>query len=127
MPGPNRKAYLKQIVAEYIEAGVAAEHWSAIVDKLLEDGHITTDELARDYGRDGFQRTIIRKVQTERDNAGRDKYVVTKSGGIKQMEFSELEDCRWVYYTRKHHVDASQRRLGIYRQQVIDHHGVDPE
>lgn len=127
MPGPNRKRYLKELVGEYIDSGVGAHSWRDIVDKLIDDGHITLDELARDYGLEGFQRSVIRPVQKERDAAGRDKYATTKSGGIVQITFAELDDVTWVYYTRKHHISASQTRLEVLRQQIIDLHGVDPE
>lgn len=127
MRGPNRTAYLKQLVAEYIEAGIGKDHWREIKDKLLAEGHITVDELGRDYSDAGFHRTIIRPVEKARDEAGRDKYVATKSGGIVQMEFADLSDLVWTYYTRKHHISASQARLAVLRQQIIDQHAVDPE
>lgn len=126
MSGPNRRSYLKQLVAEYIEAGVGKDHWEAIIDKLLADGHITEAEI-RSFGISGFHRDVIRPVQTARDEAGRDKYVATKSGGIVQLEFADLSDLVFAYYRRKHHISASEARLAVMRQQIIDQHSVDPE
>jgi hypothetical protein len=127
MMGVSRNRYLKELIEEYIEAGIGVHHWSELLDKMIEDGHVTIEEIAREFGRDGFQRSIIRPVQTSRDEAGRDKYVVTKSHGIQQASLAFLDDMARVYYERKHHIDASVGRLSIYRDQIIDLHGVDPE
>jgi polyhydroxyalkanoate synthesis regulator phasin len=123
----NRNRYLKELIEEYIEAGIGVHHWSELLDKMIEDGHVTIEEIAREFGKDGFQRSIIRPVQKSRDATGRDKYVVTKSGGIQQAALAFMDDMVRVYYERKHHIDASTGRLSIYRDQIIDLHGIDPE
>ncbi|MFQ5472260.1 MAG: hypothetical protein ACE5FA_05165 [Dehalococcoidia bacterium] len=124
--GESRRQLLIGIVEEHIENGVGATDWHDIVKKMLSDGDITDSEIMN-YGIDGFHRSIIRPAQKARDGLGRDKYIVTKQGGIRQLHLAEQDDVNRTYWERKHHVAAASVRLAILRQQIIDVHGFDPE
>lgn len=123
----SRIAYLKELVDELLEAGVGAHNREDVIDRLLEDGHITTEELATKFGRAGFLRIVIHPVAKQRRADGMDKYMPTKSGGLVQLELGDLDDANATYWRRRHHRDGSTRQLELLRQYIIDRFDVDPE
>ena len=123
----SRNEFLKSLVGEYLDIGVGSLSLDDITDKMLEDGHITADELANEYGRAGFRRVVISPVTKQRKADGSDKYMPNKQGGWIQTEMAGLDDVVFVYWSRKHHYQGVGARLSYLRQYIIDTFDVDPD